>query len=272
MHLLEFGGTGSPLLFAHANGYPPGSYGRMFEQIGQVHRIRAIEFRPLWQPIEDAPKLGGWGVLADDLIALLDSEFEHPAAVFGHSMGAVATMLAAVRRPDLFRCIALIDPVFLPGSHVLAVRLTPERWRDRMVMMQKARNRPHHWHSRQAAFKFHRRARVFSRVKDDVLWDYINAGTREEPDGGIELAYPGVWEAAIYGSVPYVWRTLRRCKVSMLAIRGVESAVITPRAWRRWQRLHPSAEFLEIEDAGHLAPLEHPRQVGDAVRDFFERR
>jgi pimeloyl-ACP methyl ester carboxylesterase len=147
----------------------------------------------------------------------------------------------------------------------------PQRWRDGMPMMQKARNRPHRWDSRQAAYRFHRRARAFARVPDDVLWDYIDAGTLESGATGVELAYQGVWEAAIYGSVPYVWSAVRRCRVPMLAIRGTDSDVISAAAWRRWQRLRPAAEFVEFEGAGHLVPLERPRQVGQAVRDFFQR-
>jgi pimeloyl-ACP methyl ester carboxylesterase len=270
MHLVDFGGAGPPALFSHANGYPPGSYRRMFEPILAALGIRAVEFRPLWQPLGDAPKLAGWGVFVDDLIALVERQFTAPVHAFGHSMGAVATMLAASSRPDLFRCIALIDPVFLPASHVLVVRLTPRRWRENMSMMRKAINRPHHWDSRDHAYAFHRRARAFANVPDDVLWDYISAATSESAGGGVELVYPGIWEAAVYGSVPYVWSALRRCRVPMLALRGSASDVVSDGAWHRWQKLHPEAEFVEIAQAGHLVPLERPRLVGEAVRDFFE--
>lgn len=266
----DFGGHGSAVHFAHANSYPPGSYRRMFMPIQATHQVKAIRFRQLWQPLGEHPKMGGWEVLANDVIELIESELEPPVHAFGHSMGATATLFAAARRPGLFKSLALIDPVFLPAKYVLPVRLTPRRWKDRLGMIRKALSRPHRWANRQAAFDFHRKARAFAGISDEVMWDYINAGTVETPDGGVTLTCPGAWEAEIYGSVPYVWFELGKCEVPALGVRGENSTTIGPDGWARWQRIHPDHEFLEVPDAGHMVPLQKPEIVGQAIARFFQ--
>lgn len=268
MKMIDFGGAGSPVHFAHANGYPPGSYQRMLAPVVERHRVEAIRFRPLWEPADEQSDIRGWHLLAHDLIELIEQRFDEPVIGVGHSMGGVATLFAAVERPALFRSLILIDPVFLPLKYVLALRLSPERHRQRMPLIRKARNRPHHWPDRQAAFDFHRRARAFQRLSDGALWDYIRAGTRDTPDG-VELAYPGAWEARVYGTVPHVWRRLARCRVPMLGIRGVDSSVVDRSAWLRWQRVKSDASFVEIPDSGHLVPMEQPTRTAAAILDYL---
>lgn len=44
----------------------------------------------------------------------------------GHSMGAVATMFAALKQPSLFTKLVLIEPVILPPDFIAQARLQPE--------------------------------------------------------------------------------------------------------------------------------------------------
>ena len=270
MHFLEFGGSGPPLHFAHANGYPPGSYRRLLTALAAMHRVEAICFRPLWQAYDQRPDIGGWERLAQDLIELIERRFDEPVHGVGHSMGGVATLFAAARRPELFRTVVLLDPVFLPLRHVLAMRLTPRGRRRWLPLIRKALDRPHQFADRQAAFDFHRRARAFARLSDEALRDYVEAGTRETATG-VELRYPGAWEAEVYATVPHVWRKLARCPVPMMGLRGADSETVGAAAWRRWQRLQPGATFVQIEHAGHLVPMERPDETAAAVARFLAR-
>ena len=271
MKFVEFGGDGPPVNFAHANGYPPGSYRRLLTPLTARYRVEAICFRPLWQPFDQRSDISGWRLLAKDLIAHIEQRFDAPVRGVGHSMGGVATLFAAVERPDLFDSIVLLDPVFLPLKYVLALRMTPARHQRRLPLIRKAQDRPHVWPDRQAAFDFHRRARAFSRLPDEALWDYIEAGTRETADG-VELAFSGAWEAQVYGTVPHVWRKLARCRVPMMGLRGSESTTCDPAAWRRWHRLQPRATFVEIPRSGHLVPMERPAATAAAVSEFLAGR
>jgi pimeloyl-ACP methyl ester carboxylesterase len=265
----DFGGQGPGLHFAHANAYPPGSYRQMLDPLLESYRTRSIHWLPLVKP-DHHPHFRDWHELIPDLIEFIESEFEPPIFAAGHSMGAVVTMMAAVRRPDLFRAIVLIDPVLLPLTKTLPLGLAPERWKRRLPIIAKALSRPNHWNSREAAFAFHRRARAFAGVGDDALWDYIRAGTRETGDGGYTLSFPREWEAKIYATCPWVWPELKRCRVPMLGMRGSGSEVVSGPVWDRWQRIRADAEFIEIDDAGHLLPLEKPARAAQVLSSFLE--
>ena len=60
----------------------------------------------------------------------------------GHSLGGVLTLYAAIRRPDLFRALVFIDPVFLPPAVLaqVAARNAGEAIYD-MQLVQSARRR-----------------------------------------------------------------------------------------------------------------------------------
>jgi pimeloyl-ACP methyl ester carboxylesterase len=268
MDFTDFGGRGPGLLFGHANAYPPGSYRQLLEPLSESHRVKCIHWLPLVQP-DRHPHFRNWHELIPDLVEFIETEFEPPVLAAGHSMGATVTMMAAARRPELFRAVALIDPVLLPLKKTLPLRLAPDRWKARVPMVRKALSRPNRWASREEAFAFHRRARAFARLNDDALWDFIRAGTQEIADGGYALTFPREWEAKIYSTCPWVWPDLRRCRVPMMAIRGSLSEVVPDPVWARWRRIHPEAEFVDIADAGHLVPLQQPVRVAEALSAFF---
>jgi pimeloyl-ACP methyl ester carboxylesterase len=268
MEFTDFGGDGPVMHFAHANAYPPGSYRRMLEPLTADRHVKCLHWLPLVQP-DHHPHFRRWVELIPDLIDFIETECDPPILAGGHSMGATITILTAVRRPDLFRALALIDPVMLPLKYVLSLQLTPERWRSRIPIIRKALNRPDCWETRQAAFDFHRRARVFRRMDDEALWDYVNAGTRECEGGGYKLSFPREWEARIYATCPWIWPALKRCRVPMLAVRGEHSDTVLDESWRSWRRLHPKARFLQVPDAGHLVPMERPQTISNAIADFF---
>jgi len=268
MEFTDFGGQGPSLHFAHANAYPPGSYRQMLAPLAANHRVRCIHWLPLVKP-DHHPHFRDWHELIPDLVDFIETECDPPVLAAGHSMGATITMMTALRRPDLFRALALIDPVLLPLKYTLPLKLWPDRWAKRVPIIRKALGRPNRWASQQEAFDFHRRARAFAKVGDEALWDYIRAGTRQTEDGYWILSFPREWEAKIYGTCPWVWPELRRCKVPLLGIRGNHSDVMSDEAWARWRRLQPSAQLVEFQHAGHLVPLQLPGEVARAVADFF---
>jgi pimeloyl-ACP methyl ester carboxylesterase len=269
MQFTDFGGRGADVHFAHANAYPPGSYRRMIGRVTDRYSVKAIHWLPLVQPWRHR-NFRDWHELVPDLIEFIETRMEKPVLAAGHSMGATVTMLAATRRPDLFRAIALIDPVFLSLKYALSLRLTPRRWRTRIPIVRKALGRPTDWATPEEAYQFHRRARVFRRVSDEVLTDYIDDGVVETDGGRYTLAFAREWEAKIYSTCPYVWPELRRCHVPMLAIRGAHSDVMADDNWARWKQVRPDAQFVEFSDAGHLVPLERPSEVGGALTEFFD--
>ncbi len=266
---VDFGGSGPILHLAHANGFPPGTYRPLAEALAARYRVIALPARPLW-PGSRPTSARDWHVLAGDLVHGLDSLGLRGIVGVGHSLGGVATLLAAVRRPDLFRAVVLIDPVILPPSWLLAAQLMRRLGlSDRQPLVQGALRRRTSWPSRQAAFEHLRSKPTFARWTDDSLCAYVESATRSDASGQVELVYSPEWEAHIYATAPAdIWDQVPRLGVPALVIRGEHSSTFRPEAQARMQRLLRNTRFVVIPGAGHLVPMEHPFTCAAAILDW----
>lgn len=266
--VLDIGGQGPQLCFAHANGYPPGAYRQLFELLKPHFSIAALELRPLWGG-RTPPRRLTWQLFADDMIAVLADRYEAPVWLLGHSLGAVTAALAAARAPERIAGLILLDPVFLPPKLVLMSRMLPIRQRRKIPMVRRALGRPEHFESFEAAFSFYRGKRAFQGLDDEALRDYVESSKALEADGRVRLRYSPEWEAAVYASPPLVKRTLRSLEVETIGLHGRESDVLGRDMVARWRHWQPSARLREAP-GGHLFPLERPRETAElVVREVF---
>ncbi len=268
--LQDFGGDGPVIHLAHANGFPPGTYKPFAEALADRYHVVGLPGRPLWpgsRP-ESAPD---WHVLADDLIQGLDALGLKSIIGLGHSMGGVYTMLAAIRRPGLFRAVVLIDPVILSPSRLRVLKwMRRLRLGQRQPLVQDALRRRRIWPSREACYQHWRSRPFFDNWPDESLWAYVKAGTHEREDGQVELDYPPEWEAHIFATAPTnIWDYIPQLRTRAMVIRGEHTNIFRPESQRRMERLLPEAHFHIIADAGHLVPMERPAETGAVVREFL---
>jgi pimeloyl-ACP methyl ester carboxylesterase len=268
---LDFGGEGPLLHFAHANAYPPACYRQFIRPFLPHFHTLAIKHRPLW-PGSSPDEFDSWQLIADDLIRFFDQENLRGVIGVGHSLGAVATMYAAVARPELFRALVLVEPVFLTPQILQLAAAHPEKMAKQPFVLR-AQNRRSRWPSRQAAFDRFRGKQVFERWSDEALWDYVNGGVHEDETGEFVLTYPREWESRIYGRPPLtVWEKLPQVTQPMLGLRAANSDTIFPEAWQLWQELQPDATFVEVPELGHMLPMERPSTVAQIILDWLEER
>lgn len=296
----DFGGDGPIIHLAHANGFPPASYGPLAQtlvgsplphraeyaspttmdstcdanSVDQTTRLTyhviGLPARPLW-PDSQRESAPSWHTFADDLIAGLDELGAKHIIGLGHSMGGAYTLLAAVQRPDLFRALVLIDPVIMP-PRILAVLWLMRRLglSRRHPLVQGALRRRRTWPDRQACYNHYRSKRLFADWPETSLRAYVEAGMRLDQDGQVTLVYPPEWEAHIFATAPTdIWRYVPKLAAPLLVIRGERSDTFRLRAQRRMARLLPGARFVQIPGAGHLVPMERPTETGAAVLDFL---
>ena len=271
----DFGGSGPLLHFAHANAYPPGCYRQFLEPLTSQYHVLAAELRPLW-PGSDPAELTRWELIADDLINFFDQQNLRGVLGVGHSLGGVATMLAAVKRPELFRALVLIEPVLLPPAMLEAAKEATLEQRMQFPLVQSAVRRRDQWASVEDVFARYRPKSVFAGLSDEVLWDFVRAGTRPcdpaDPSQGVTLAYPKLWEAQIYATLPQVWEPLPQVTQPLLGIRAAQSNTLFPEAWQLWQKKLPYATYIELPDTSHLLPLEKPQELADLILSHFATR
>jgi pimeloyl-ACP methyl ester carboxylesterase len=111
---MNFNDNGLIIHFSHANGFHPQSYRKLLDLLSSDYKILTSLHRPLWSSETEIEEVSSWHVLADDMIQFLESNTNDKVYGVGHSLGAVVTLLAAVKRPDLFKSVFLLNPFLCP--------------------------------------------------------------------------------------------------------------------------------------------------------------
>ncbi len=268
---VDFGGDGSLLHLATANGFPPEAYRPLAHALAERMRVLGYRGRPLWTN-GHPQEITSWHDLANDLLHdLAQLAPGSPAVGLGHSLGGIMTLFAALRQPELFRALILIDPVFMPR------RMLPIIWLMRNLRLQRhiplarsAARRRFHFTSADAALNHYRGRGVFAHMTPDSLAGYIEGGLRPNGNGGMTLTWSREWESRIFSLVPIdTWDAVTRVRLPILFIRGAMSDLIIDRTWTQLQRLLPHARFVEL-DGGHMIPFEQPQAVAQAALDFID--
>lgn len=226
--------------------------------------------RPLWKN-EDPGQFKSWHMLAEDLILFLEENNLKNIIGVGHSMGGIATAIAAAKRPDLFCHIVLIDPVLFSNRYHYLKNLMPIWLRKRKFQIAKiALKRKDTWPSTQAAFDSLRSKKIFSLIPDKHFGAFIDGTVYEQEDGSAALIYRKEWEARIYCTPSSGWKYLARLKQPTLAIRASGTNLLFPPIWDKWKRIQPGADFRVVENSSHLVPMEKPEEIAGLTREFLK--
>lgn len=266
-------GSGGPLVhLAHANGFPPATYGRALEPLFPQHHVLSFYARPFWSA-EPPKTLKHWSQMADDLIGGLEGLGARGITGIGHSLGGTTTLYAAVKRPDLFSRIVLIDPTLLSPKLLWQIKLMKCFGLDaRSYLVKGALRRKREWESARAAYDYFRGRRLFKDWTDGMVETYSGSVTGPSPDGGVRLIYPPEWEARIYRTIPTdVWKYARQLQQPTLVIRGELSNTFTADSEKAFRKANPRAAFAVVPGAGHLVPQEKPEETGKLIAEFLNR-
>jgi pimeloyl-ACP methyl ester carboxylesterase len=264
----DFSGSGETLVFAHANGLPPGCYRRLLTALAEDYRVFGALHRPLWSD-ERPPRAAGWRRFGDDLLETIDAiSPKAPVVGVGHSLGGIATALAAARRPERFRALVLIDPVLITPLRIALYNRATWLLPPKRALLRATRRRREVWPDRAAAFANLRDKRLFREVDDAGLSDCVAAMVADAREG-VRLRFPREWEAAIFARAPRAWGALAKlADVPTLAIRASRSTLVNAAVWARWRRTSPGARF-ETVPGTHLVPIERPAEIAALVRGFL---
>ncbi|RRR73354.1 MAG: alpha/beta hydrolase [Candidatus Viridilinea halotolerans] len=271
MHHLErylyFGGPlDGPLVhLAPANGFPPESYRPMAAGLTPQLRVWGYRPRPLW-PQSRPHDVRSWHALAHDMLADLATLSAEPVVGVGHSLGGILSLYCAVRHPERFRGLVLLDPVVMPRSLLpllWAMRRTGQH--HRFPLAQGAQRRRECFADHEEARSRLRGRGAFANFTEAALDGYLEGALRPDPNGGLRLAWPRAWEAHIFALVPIdTWDALRRLRIPLLIIRGTRSDLMIDTTWKRLAQQLPQAQFVDIV-AGHMVPMEEPAAVAAAL-------
>ena len=253
------------LHFAHANSYPAGVYRQLFDRLSDEFDIGALDMHahnPHY-PVTDC-----WPRLVDEYIAELVARYTEPVILVGHSLGGMLSLLVAHQRPDLVRCVVMLDAPVVAGWRALAWRLIKRFGKAYDMPPAKfSKRRRNVWPSAEAAFQHFAVKDIFAAWAPGVLADYIACGLKPHPDG-VQLRFTREVETAVYATLPHHLGAVLRAglQVPIGFIGGADS-------WETRQSGHEHTRALvkqhfRILAGGHLFPMEYPLAAADATSEM----
>lgn len=254
------------IVFSHANGFPAGTYRRLFDLWRKAGwRVLAptkFGHDPRY------PVTGNWPRLRDELIDFVSAQApgEHVVLV-GHSMGGYLSLLAACRRPDIAAGVVLLDSPVLAGWRAHSIRMIKLAGLiGRVSPARVSQSRRQHWASRQEALAHFAAKAVFARWDRRVLRDYIAAGVEPDPAGGVRLVFHRDVETRLYNTLPHHFETLLRrhppqCPVAFVG--GTQSGEVRRCGLEATRAV--TGGRIEWITGTHLFPMEQPRLTAQAV-------
>ncbi len=268
---LDWGGDGALAILHHANGFCGALWAPVAEMLSGNYRVVALDARGHGDSCKPTKaEAYRWESFADDLIAVSDrllAETEQKAVglVVGHSFGGTASLVAAAKRPRLFRRLVLVDPV-VPPPPELQGKLDGRQ--AALLLAANARRRRRIWGSREEAKRAWRGRSFFSSWDQRVLELYLSEGMVERQDGQVELKCPPEVEALIFeaGTELDLYSFAREVSVPALILHAGSGSF--PREFHEALAASLGNARLEIVDASHLLPMEEPRLVAEAALRF----
>ncbi len=248
--------------FAHANSYPAGTYRQYFETLGKHYTIGAL---PMHAHDPRYPVKNGWRALRQELIDQLLSQYKEPVILVGHSLGGMLSLMAAKSRPDLVRCVVMLDSPVVAGWRALvwrAVRSMPGA--DNVTPAKFSLRRRNVWPDIEVAYQHFASKPMFARWAPGVLRDYLEHGLTPHPDG-LQLRFTREIETAVYRSLPaHLGSMVRNGMPVPVGFIGGTNSVECRQAGLDATRRLVGPNFRQLP-GGHLFPMETPALAAKAT-------
>ncbi len=254
------------LLMSHATGFHGRCWSPVAEALASSYRCLALDYRGHGATAVDPQWSVEWERYGDDaeaaatLAASLDTEPGLLAA--GHSMGGACLLMAAHRRPGLFRGLVLFEPIVFPTD-----RPRPDTGNP---LAEGARRRRRRFPSLADAEANYAAKAPLAAFTPASRWAYVNGGFRPTDDGEVELACAPEIEAGTFetGGSHRTWDVLPEIDLPVLVVAGeVQPFQPSSIAADVAARL-PQGRYLEDPSMDHFGPMTHPERVAELIAEF----
>ncbi|WP_299078474.1 alpha/beta hydrolase [uncultured Paraglaciecola sp.] len=256
--------TNIHLHFAHANGFPAGSYQQLFQQFPNDFKVHAIT---KFAHSSRYPVNANLSNQVAELIEYLTQNVAKPVYAVGHSMGAVVSFMAACERPDLIKGVIMLDPPIASGLARVAFKLLKySPLIDKFSPAGKAKVRCQSWPLGTDVVAYFKAKALFKHFQLECIQDYVSA-VIDEREGKLQLNFDAQIEASIYRNVPHnLNKYYQRLSVPGLLLTGSNSDVCVPALLGSFVK-KTKIEQKVFAGHGHMFPLEQPQQVADMITE-----
>ncbi|MGH3303173.1 MAG: alpha/beta fold hydrolase [Streptosporangiaceae bacterium] len=250
-------GSGRPVVLLHgvtANAYV---FDPVASRLADSVRVIAVDQRGHGRTGPAADGDYSAAAFARD-VARLAEVLGEPVIVAGHSLGSRNAIEAAARYPAAVAGVAAIDFTPYLGTAVLrAVSARVARGDRRFAGLDEIR--------------VYLRER-YPRLPPDAVERRARYGYRQTADGEyVPLADPAAMRLASAGLSEDLAPALAKMTVPAVLVRGADSTLVSPEAFRRTRELRPDLPAVEIAGADHYVPEERPHDVAGVILQLAAR-
>ena len=252
LHYVERG-RGLPLLLVHGFPLDYTMWQGQLEGLADRYRVIAPDLRGFGQSGVTAG-LATMPRMADDLAQLLEGLAIHePVALCGLSMGGYVAWQFGLRHRERLARLILCD--------TRAVGDAPEAAANRIGLADRVQKEGPAFVAETMIPKLFAPATIEAKAPCVEATRQVILRTNPQ---GIAAASRGMAQR------PDVTPWLARFDMPALVVCGQHDAISKPDEMRGIAERMPSARFVEIAGAGHMAPLEKPAEVNAVIREFLE--
>jgi len=254
--------------FAHANGFPAGSYQTLFNYLPDNMEVIALD---KYGHDKQKPVNHNWQAQVEELINFVEAQQVDGNKVIclGHSFGAVLSFIACCQRPDLFSGLIMLDPPALSGFNALAARLIKKtKWIDKFSPAGRAKNRRSKWPLNSDISAAFSRRKLFRSFDKRCLADYIAHGISQR-DNQLELTFNAQVEADIFRNIPCNLSSYKdKLTVPAALVYGTTTDVFPHHIFKRFIKLNKQIK-LQTFVGGHMFPMESPEQTAKLITEII---
>lgn len=246
-------GSGPPILFVHGFPLSHSMWRPQLEAFESDHRVIAPDLRGFGESdVTDVTVT--MEQHAEDLAALLNElNVNEPIVLCGLSMGGYIAWQFLQKYPQRLRALILCD--------TRAIADTPDGVENRKRLAKMV------FENGSAAVASAMLPNLFSPAtgdRDQSVIDELRQTIAATSPQGIAAASLGMAKR------PDVTSLLTSIETPTLLIVGEDDSISTPQEMKTIADAMPNARLEVIPEAGHMSPLENPRPVNAAIREFLQ--
>ena len=224
--------------------------------LAATHRVFAVDQRGHGE--SDWVEEYTASVMADDLLALVEALDLRRPSVIGHSMGAMAAMLAAARRPEMVGRLVVIDIGPDSVSSELAHQLR------QFVQSLAAAS----YGSVDEALAVWTGDPL---IQPRLLRHYVEHGLVADADGRYAWRFDGLGLMQFFDGVGEheLWDAVDHIECPVLVVRGEHSPILSVETASEMVRRLSDGRLAVIPNGSHDLGVQQPEAVGDAAARFL---
>lgn len=267
IHVAEWGGTGPDLLLIHANGFLGYLYRLLFEHWALHFRVWSMDWRG--QGDSDKPPLEQchWSNMFLDVEKVVDVLGLSNFYGVGHSGGGSMLAVYTATHPGRVKKLALMEPVTIPHEPPFLERMAA----NNHPLVERTLRRRSVWDSRQQLFAAYQGKDAFARWREEVLWDYVNFGTYDLPDGRVALKCAPQVEAQVFATATAldVFSRLPAIDCPVLVLRGAHTDPPLALIAERVAQAAPHGSLVTVPGTSHFLAMEKPEELAEIIGTYF---